>query len=298
VPTISSNLSQELADSVLGFIKDNQYIFSIAGTSISFLAGWHIAKSKIDANAIREHYKDIKSRVIEPLIVLLRDDSEIATFPSIRDLSENSQPFPNRLTAGENHVNKHNVDSILLDDLLLNHYPVIKKHWNDLYIAYTAENKEREKIDNIISGRLKADAIERGINCQIHHSSEQDVLDSVILAKLLRKSLQSKGYTQDLIKFSYDKKTISFELNDPVAIYSFVRTDNYGEILVRIKGMCTAIASATEIVKLAEHYDILANDLTYRRKKLESELDIIYRKTNLRVVKHLGRRRCKFIKVR
>jgi len=288
-------MSQEV-DSILAFIRDNQWVFSIAGTSISFLAGWYVAKHMVDSEAVKDHLQDLKANVIDPLLVYLREDD--LTVPSIEDVKKNSLELP-YWPRGMDEAVKYKVDSILLDDLLLNHYPFLKKEWEILYNAAQKEKKEREKLDNMIVERLRSDCERRGIKYQMHGTSKaSDVLDLALLVAALRKSLQQKKYNQDLAKFDYDQKLILFDAENTVGLYSFAQTNNYGEVLVNIKSMCTDVASVPEIVQSAKEYDLIASNLTKNRMKFISDLGIIFRRTNLNLEKRGSKIKCIFVKTR
>ena len=288
-------MSQEVG-SILAFIKDNQWVFSIAGTSISFLAGWYIAKRKVDTEAVKEHLQDLKAHVIDPLLVYLREDD--LTVPSIEEVKKNSLELP-YWPRGMDEAIKYKVDSILLDDLLKNHYPFLKKEWDNLYDAAQKEKKEREKLDTMIIERLRSDCERRGIKYQLHGTSRgPDVLDLGLLVSALRTSLQQKKYNQDQAKFDYEQKLILFDADDTVGLYSFSQTNNYGEVLVNIKSMCADVASVPEIIQSAKEYDLMAGDSAKQRMKFISDLGIIYRRTNLRIIKRAGKIKCIFVKTR
>lgn len=288
-------MSQEV-DSILAFIRDNQWAISIAGTSISFIAGWYIAKRKVDSEAIKEHFQDLKAHVIEPLLVYLKEED--LAVPSIDEVKKNSLELP-YWPRGMDEAIKYKVDSILLDDLLMNHYPFLKKEWANLYDAAQKEKKEREKLDTMIIERLRSDCERRGIKYQLHGAlKEPDILDLSLLVSSLRKSLQQKTYNQDLAKFDYDQKLILFDAGDAVGLYSFAQTNNYGEVLVNIKTMCSDVASVPQIVQSAKEYDLIAINLAKLRMKFISDLGIIYRRTNLRIIKRAARIKCIFVKTR
>jgi hypothetical protein len=227
--------------------------------------------------------------------VYLREDD--LTVPSIEDIKKNSLELP-YWPRGIDEAIKYKVDSILLDDLLKNHYPFLKKEWDNLYDASQKEKKEREKLDTMIIERLRSDCERRAIKYQLHATKGPDVLDLGLLVSALRKMLQQKRYNQDLTKFDYDQKVIIFDADNKVGLYSFAQTNNYGEVLVNIKSMCSDVASVPEILQSAKEYDLIANVLAKIRMKFISDLGIIFRRTNLKLEKRGGRIRCIFVKTR
>lgn len=288
-------MSQEV-DSILALIRDNQWAFSIAGTSISFFAGWYIAKHRFDSEAIKAHFQELKAHVVEPLLVYLKEDDLIV--PSIQEVKENSLELP-YWPKGMDEAIKYKVDSILLDDLLMNHYPFLRKEWENLYDVAQKEKKVRVNLESMIIERLRSDSERRGMKYQLQGTSQEpDKLDLGLLVSALRKSLQQKRYNQDLARFDYDRKLILFDADDTVGLYSFAQANNYGEVLVNIKSMCTDVASVPEIVQLAKEYDLIANNFAKKRMKFISDLGIIYRRTNLKLEKRAAKIKCVFVKTR
>src|ERR671915_386152 len=134
---------------IFDFIKEYSFIISILLSGVpSFFIGWYLHKKKVDVDAVNEHFKDIKTHVLSPILNYLHDDRW--KLPNIKQAAK-------IINSGASHAinEKVELDEILFNDFLDNHYPKIRTMWENTIKGRSPSNEKYAQIDKRIYEQLE-----------------------------------------------------------------------------------------------------------------------------------------------
>jgi len=259
------------------------YIVSVIGTVGSFIAGWLTSERRLQIEASKEHFKELKEHVIKPLIGFLNEVNRIE-FPSTDDLSENG--LPEYYTK-----NPQKIDRILFKDFIDNHYPHIREEWTSTYQLTKDSKEKKEQVVKLIEERLIEEAINRKISYIYKSPMLPDNLYITTFADDIFVVISKEMQQNYFIRPEKDGRSVVLRKN----IY-ICKDIPIEEVIEKIKEISENVFSNGFIVSEIKTYNELSLKRDFSLVKLGSDLNITLRKTNLKLLrKSLIFTKCQFI---
>jgi hypothetical protein len=286
-------------DGINQFFKDYPFISPLLASGLSAVIGaiiaWNISKKRIDIDALMEHFKEIKSEVIKPLLHAISTPS-FYHLPSVSVLhDEELKPTILRYLY---------LDIELSRDFLDSHYPQMIPLWNKIAQSSEYIDVIMYLSTKFIDERILLECSSLGIE---HRSSKNDVssgsngIPIVEFSDALKNLILTGTYHESLLFIDpIPPKNwiyINTDISSARGIYYSEDETRIHKVLTDLRSICNNINS--DLSDEIAQYRIINNTLDVSLREFQRKLNIILRKTRLPLKKeHLFKVKCRFIKPR
>lgn len=251
---------------------------------ISFFIGWKFHKSKLDADAIQVHFRELKDQVIIPILRIAKQD-------------------PNSLQSKEQlskaYYNNTEIDSELFRDLWSNHYPQLATIIDTLAGINKNIKEGHLKLSELITIETKKALEKLNIKYADHENNALTSRGYVYLDVLIDRLttlIVSRKYNENEFELGSADEVILLTREASSRVYHCIDKEECKKILFNLKEIGNALNSNKDICGALETYDgsVFAQDQFL--DDLKRLCNIILRKTSLNLSKkHFIKKKCKFI---
>ena len=148
-------------------------IFTVLAILISIISigiSLYTHKRNEDLPLIKDHFQDLKTSVIEPLIYILRNIPD--QLPNFDELNKGTITIYENYSTHSDDPQKDQpldshqlpIDRILIKDLIDNHYPIIKNLWNETFTFYIDKVCYHQVLKTKLKQIFETEFKEKGLN--------------------------------------------------------------------------------------------------------------------------------------
>jgi hypothetical protein len=248
---------------------------------ISFFIGWKFHKSKLDADAIQVHFKELKDQVILPLLRIAERDP---------DSLQSKDQLP--ITSGT-------IDNELFKDLWSNHYPQLATIIDKLADINKDLRQEYLKLTELITIETKK-ALEKldikYVDQEKNAPTSRGYVYLEVLIDRLTTLIVSSKYNENEFELGYADEVILLTREAASRVYNCIDKEQCKKILLNFKEIGNTLNSNEDVRRALKNYhaSVLAQDTSL--DNLKRLCNIILRKTSLNLSrKYIIKKKCKFI---
>ncbi len=284
----------------------NEYPFittiftSIFTSAVSIYLGWFLHRRKIDADAIEEHFKDLKNFVVRPISeIYFRDESVYSSsksgLPKAEDITKKRRVFSSTTKGKDNDMM---INETLFNDFISNHYPQIKELWDKTNKERTDADKQYEILKDVLKQQLKEGLSNQGIN--------DSIVDFGWLHSELIEWIRGEKVDNDRLYVVEDKIILNVTLENSSRKLLTINKSSHPpqthedleKITENILTVFRSIYSNKDIQAEINKFNALKNDESMHYKQLQNNMKILPYKKNLRFKKRIGfwTVKCEFVK--
>ncbi len=273
-------------------------IVGIASAGASIFIGWYVHQRQVNIAAIKEHFEDLKANVVEPMLSFLEYGSgRVRAFDKISADGElDTYRVHSVETPTDRDATIKRFDDLLGEDLVKNHYPVVRKLWDEIAELNQTIAQKDASLDNLFAGEIKNRLDSSNIN-YINQLTVR-VYNIIFLgdfARALKRILvENDPFSNEYLEHNTSSNSLSLYGQQ---ICNFDTNINSNDIVKAVTEICLYVSENDIVRKEVGDYKHLLKKREARFTELKSNLKTIRYITALRIErKYLFRSKCRFIK--